>query len=104
MLKLMMELNGSFPKYVLRKGTLTSQHFNNDFEFISVEIDKISGKQCTRTLPIIDVKPMKDRLKPCDDAMFNDFLHFLNRCLTSAPEKRMTPQEAFRHPFLTSQY
>ena len=105
MLKLMMELCGKFPRHVLRKGTLSNNHFNENLEFISQEVDKINGKTCTKVLESIEVRPLKDRLVLSDDeALFTDFIHFLGRCLMLAPEKRMTPQESFLHPFLTRQY
>ena len=104
MLKLMMEMGGPFPKHMLKRGSLTSTHFNDNLEFVSFDLDKISGKPSTKVLTSFEVKPIKQRLKGGDEEMFTDFVHFLNRCLSLAPEKRMTPQEAFRHPFLTSQY
>ena len=105
MLKLMMELCGKFPRHVLRKGTLSNSHFNENLDFISQEVDKINGKTCTKVLESIEVRPLKDRLVLSDDeALFTDFIHFLGRCLMLAPEKRMTPQESFLHPFLTRQY
>ena len=35
----------------------------------------------------------------CDENQ-NDFVDFIDRCLEWKPEKRMTPEDAFRHPWI----
>ena len=44
MLKHMMEVKGRFPNKMVRKGQFMSQHFDEDNNFISVEIDRLSNK------------------------------------------------------------
>jgi serine/threonine-protein kinase PRP4 len=44
MLKLMMELKGKFSNKTLRKGQFTKQHFDDDFNFLYHEMDRISNK------------------------------------------------------------
>ena len=36
----------------------------------------------------------------CEDASQVDFVDFINCCLEWKPEKRMTPEAAFRHPWI----
>jgi len=36
----------------------------------------------------------------CEDASQADFVDFINCCLEWKPEKRMTPEDAFRHPWI----
>ena len=35
----------------------------------------------------------------CDENQ-HDFVDFIDRCLEWKPEKRMTPEDAFRHPWI----
>jgi serine/threonine-protein kinase PRP4 len=62
-----------------------------------------------RTLPM--VKPTRDlrtRLLAASSGMndaetktLNHFIDLLERCLALNPDKRITPTEALRHPFIT---
>lgn len=44
-------------------------------------------------------KPLNQVIKGSDSA----FLDFLTRCLTWEPDRRITPEEAFSHPFFTGE-
>ena len=44
MLKLMMDLKGKIPKKVLVKGMFHSQHFDSNYNFLNVEVDKVTEK------------------------------------------------------------
>jgi serine/threonine protein kinase len=35
----------------------------------------------------------------CDDTQ-SDFVDFIDNCLEWKPEKRMTPEDAFKHPWI----
>ena len=35
----------------------------------------------------------------CDSSQ-NDFVDFIDNCLEWKPEKRMTPEDAFKHPWI----
>lgn len=43
MLSLMMGLKGKLPHKVLKKGQFTSKHFDEDFNFLQEDTDKITG-------------------------------------------------------------
>ncbi len=44
MLKYMMDLKGKFSHKMIRKGQFSSQHFDEDMNFVLREIDKYTGK------------------------------------------------------------
>ncbi|CAG8746425.1 3120_t:CDS:2, partial [Acaulospora morrowiae] len=58
MLKLMMELKGKFSNKTLRKGQFTKQHFDDDFNFLYHETDRISNKEVIKVIVI--TKPVRD--------------------------------------------
>ncbi|KAJ5481675.1 hypothetical protein N7475_000487 [Penicillium sp. IBT 31633x] len=109
MLRAIMECRGKYPPKLLRRGTLAPHHFDEMLNFHSVEEDKITGRLHTK---IVDFKKptrdLKSRLmaqgtRGMSDAEVKEltlFLDLLDRCLSLNPEKRITPNEALKHPFL----
>ncbi|KGO46474.1 hypothetical protein PEX1_005650 [Penicillium expansum] len=109
MLRSIMECRGKYPPKLLRRGSLAPHHFDEMLNFHSVEEDKITGRLHTK---IVDFKKptrdLKSRLmaqgtRGMPDAEVKDltmFLDLLDRCLSLNPEKRITPAEALKHPFL----
>ncbi|KAJ3278146.1 U4/U6 small nuclear ribonucleoprotein prp4 [Borealophlyctis nickersoniae] len=107
MLKLHMELKGKFPNKQLRKGQFTSHHFDENFNFLQVETDRVSGKDVIRKVTI--TKPTSDlrsRLLPTsstsaeETALVTQFIDLLEKCTQLNPERRMTVKEALVHPFI----
>ncbi|WEW55094.1 U4/U6 small nuclear ribonucleoprotein prp4 [Emydomyces testavorans] len=108
MLRAMMECRGKFPPKFLRRGSLTHLHFDDLLNFRSVEEDKVTGRMVTRVLDF--KKPTRDlktrlmgkeaRLSDVEAKEINLFIDLLDRCLSLNPEKRCTPSEALRHPFI----
>ena len=77
--------------------------------FMSQEIDSVTGKEVVKPYNI--QKPPKELkarvvggnsggISDADMSLLNSFVDFLGRCLELNPEKRITPSEAFRHPFI----
>ncbi|KAI9312097.1 kinase-like domain-containing protein [Dichotomocladium elegans] len=110
MLKHIMEVKGKFPNRMIRKGQFCSQHFDEDNNFISVEIDRLTNKEFTKKIQI--VKPTRDiktRIMTSSSGGVTEeegrlilaFIDFLDKCLTLSPERRMSPKEALTHPFIT---
>ncbi|CAG8071005.1 unnamed protein product [Penicillium nalgiovense] len=109
MLRSIMECRGKYPPKLLRRGSLAPHHFDEMLNFHSVEEDKITGRLHTK---IVDFKKptrdLKTRLMPqgtrgMPDAEVKEltmFLDLLDRCLSLNPDKRITPAEALKHPFL----
>ncbi|OJJ51503.1 hypothetical protein ASPZODRAFT_57508 [Penicilliopsis zonata CBS 506.65] len=109
MLRSMMECRGKFPPKMLRRGSLIHQHFDEMLNFHSTEEDKVTGRLTTRVLDF--KKPPRDlktRLIGKGSRGMSDgeakelalFVDLLDRCLSLNPEKRCTPTEALKHPFL----
>lgn len=109
MLRSIMECRGKFTAKMLRKAQFAHMHFDEQTNFLSVEQDKLSGRDTVKTLPL--AKPTRDlrtRLASGakglpDDEMkeLNLFIDLLDKCLALNPEKRCTPAEALKHPFLS---
>ncbi|KAJ5648262.1 hypothetical protein N7490_004634 [Penicillium lividum] len=109
MLKSIMECRGKYPPKVLRRGSLAHLHFDDMLNFHSMEEDKITGRPVTRILDFKKpTRDLKTRLTgkgtrgmlDADVKELTLFFDFLDRCLTLNPEKRITPAEALKHPFL----
>jgi serine/threonine-protein kinase PRP4 len=107
MLLLMMDCRGRFPSKMLRRGRLTANHFTDQMVFLSHEVDSVTGKEVVKQINIQRPnKELKQRVlgagavSESEGSMLSHFVDFLGRCLELTPEKRITPSEAFRHPFL----
>lgn len=110
MLRSIMECRGKFPHKILRKGSLTYQYFDDLLNFQAIEEDKVTGRTVTKMIDIKakPVKGLKERLMPKGKRMDEQerkeielFADLLDKCLDLRPEKRITPSEALRHPFIT---
>ncbi|KAI4249988.1 MAG: hypothetical protein L6R42_008822 [Xanthoria sp. 1 TBL-2021] len=109
MLRAIMECRGKFSHKVLRKAEFGRQHFDDLLNFRSIEKDKLTGKDLVRILNF--TKPTRDlrsrlmaNAKDMDDVELKElysFIDLLDRCLNLNPEKRCTPVEALKHPFIT---
>lgn len=108
MLRSIMECRGKFTTKMLKKAQFAHMHFDEQSNFLSVEQDRLSGRDTVKTLAL--AKPTRDlrtRLASGakglpDDEMkeLNLFIDLLDKCLALNPEKRCTPAEALKHPFL----
>ncbi|KAL5338716.1 kinase-like domain-containing protein [Aspergillus crustosus] len=110
MLKSIMECRGKYPPKLLRRGSLAHLHFDDMLNFHSTEEDKITGRLATR---VVDFKKptrdLKTRLMGKGTRGMTDneakelalFMDLLDRCLSLNPEKRCTPAEALKHPFIS---
>ncbi|KAL4780234.1 kinase-like domain-containing protein [Aspergillus varians] len=110
MLKSIMECRGKYPPKLLRRGSLAHLHFDDMSNFHSTEEDKITRRLATR---VVDFKkPTRDLktrlLGPGTRGMTDSeakelalFVDLLDRCLSLNPEKRCTPAEALKHPFIS---
>ncbi|KAF3917756.1 hypothetical protein ABW20_dc0101922 [Dactylellina cionopaga] len=108
MLKSMMECRGKFSQKMLKKGQFTLMHFDEMLNFRSVEKDKLTNKDVVRvinfTKPTRELKPRllasASGMKDPEIKELNLFIDLLDRCLQLNPEKRITPLEALKHPFI----
>ncbi|KAL9615888.1 MAG: hypothetical protein Q9160_009174 [Pyrenula sp. 1 TL-2023] len=110
MLRTIMECRGRFPPKLLRRGTLTHQYFDELLNFVGTEEDKLTGRMVTKVVEV-KAKPVKDlasRIMPKgarrvgeeDRKELISFVELLERCLDLRPDRRITPVEALRHPFI----
>lgn len=109
MLKTIMDCRGKFPHKLLRKGSLTYDYFDDLLNFKSQEQDKATGRIVTKIVDI-KAKPVRDlraRLLPKDKRLTEQekkelelFADLLDKCLDLRPEKRITPNDALKHPFI----
>ena len=130
MLRAIMECRGKFSHKILRKAQFAAYHFDDLLNFRSVEKDKLTGKVsfsiakapiCMSTSqadsseqdvvrilnftrPTRDLKQrLMGNVKGMADAEIKElnlFVDLLDRCLNLNPEKRCTPAEALKHPFI----
>lgn len=109
MLRSIMECRGKIPPKFLRRGSLTHLHFDDLLNFRSTEEDKVTGRIITRVMdfkkPTRDLKTrlMGKGTRGVDDKEAKEvalFVDLLDRCLHVNPEKRCTPIEALKHPFI----
>jgi serine/threonine-protein kinase PRP4 len=49
MLKHIMDVKGKFSAKMLRKGQFTEQHFDDQYNFLSQEVDKLTNKVISMT-------------------------------------------------------
>ncbi|KAL8829085.1 MAG: hypothetical protein Q9191_002210 [Dirinaria sp. TL-2023a] len=109
MLRAIMECRGKFSHKILRKAEFAGLHFDDLLNFRSIEKDRLTNKDVVRVLNF--TKPTRDlrtrlmaNAKGMNDAELKElnlFVDLLDRCLNLNPEKRCTPNEALKHPFVT---
>ncbi|KAJ6828106.1 serine/threonine-protein kinase prpf4B isoform X1 [Iris pallida] len=104
MLRLHMELKGSFPKRMLQKGGFVDKHFDQDFNFHAIKEDPVTRKPVKRMLLNIKPKGISSFISSSrgeDPKMLADFKDLLDRIFVLDPEKRMTVSQALSHRFIT---
>ena len=110
MLRAIMECRGKFPHKLLRRGTLTYDYFDDLLNFQAQEVDKVTGRTVVKMIDI-KAKPVRDlraRLIPKDKKIDEQerkelelFVDLLDKCLDLRPEKRITPNDALKHSFIS---
>ncbi|XP_057528656.1 uncharacterized protein LOC130807464 [Amaranthus tricolor] len=104
MLRLHMELKGSFPKKMLRKGAFIERHFDQDLNFLATEEDPVTKKTLRRLLVNIKPKDIGNIIKGSageDPKMLANFKDLLEKVFVLDPDKRLTVSQALNHPFIT---
>ena len=109
MLRTIMECRGKFSHKLLRKGTFTYEYFDDLLNFQSQEFDKLTGRTVMKTIEV-KAKPLRDlrsRLMPKGKRLDEQerkevelFMDLLDKCLDLRPDKRITPTECLKHPFI----
>jgi len=109
MLRSIMDCRGKITTKMLKRAQFAHIHFDENANFRSIEQDKLTGKDTIKTLAFS--KPSRDlrtRLMSASKGLtdietkeLNLFVDLLDQCLALNPGKRMTPQEALKHPFIS---
>jgi serine/threonine-protein kinase PRP4 len=106
MLKVIMQSRGKIPHKLLRKGLFTASHFDEQVTFLSRETDTLTGKPVVKGMSFSGriERDLKSRVleyaRGEDKGVVGAFVDLLDKCLNLNPEKRITPAEALRHPFI----
>eukprot|EP00039_Didymoeca_costata_P022972 m.5710 g.5710 ORF g.5710 m.5710 type:complete len:528 (+) comp3369_c0_seq1:288-1871(+) len=108
MLKAFMDLKGKFPHKFIRKGQFRNEYFDDEYNFMVTEFDKVTRKQRMRIIDNIEAHPqlLTAKLKmpkrgDSERKKVSQFRDLLDKMLTIDPEKRITPKDALKHPFIT---
>jgi serine/threonine protein kinase len=109
MLKAIMEVKGNFSMKYLKKGEFSGKHFEDNGDFVSVDIDPKTQQWVTRKIKVIKPargRDIKSRMKQVGDpknfAEKKDvelLADLVEHCLTPSPDRRIKPEEALRSPF-----
>eukprot|EP01017_Pseudomicrothorax_dubius_P032767 TRINITY_DN4324_c0_g1_i10.p1 TRINITY_DN4324_c0_g1~~TRINITY_DN4324_c0_g1_i10.p1 ORF type:complete len:622 (-),score=149.77 TRINITY_DN4324_c0_g1_i10:97-1962(-) len=106
MLKLMMLAKGRFPHKLLKKGEYVHKHFDEDYTFLSQEIDPVTRETYVKRImmpekPTKEISAMMAPFATADDQKtLKTFVDFLEKCLALDPSKRLTPEDGLSHPFI----
>lgn len=109
MLRSIMETRGKFTTKMLKKSQFANLHFDEQANFLSVEQDKLTGRDTVKTIafskPTRDLRTRllggtKGKLSEEETKELGLFVDLLEKCLSVNPEKRITPAEALKHPFI----
>jgi serine/threonine-protein kinase PRP4 len=107
MLRLMIECRGRFPPKMLRRAQLVSSHFDDQLVFLSHETDTVTGREIVKPMNLQrPIRELKQRVaeggvvSEGEAVLLANFVDLLGRCLELNPERRISPSEAFRHPFI----
>ena len=105
MLKCMMDVKGPFPKKMLKKAEFAFKHFEMDLNmsFLLEEEDRVTKKPVRRIISNpTKIKDFAARLagQAEDKKKLSQLVDLLERMTTLDPDKRITPLDALRHPFI----
>ena len=113
MLRVIQECRGKFPKRVIIRSTLADKHFiggDPEYVFVSQERDKITGNTTMKQLNFNKTTPGRDlrarltantrTMSPAELKEVHHFIDLLEKCLQLDPARRITPNDALRHPFI----
>jgi len=107
MLKLMMDVKGSFPKKKLKKGRFHEEHFESDpnMSFIQVDTDPVTKKPIKRLIVNPTVKKdfkslLLQNAGDSDRELVLLLADLLDKMMALDPEQRIDLEKARRHPFL----
>ncbi|GFN95331.1 serine/threonine-protein kinase prp4 homolog [Plakobranchus ocellatus] len=108
MLKTIMDYKGRIPNKMIRKGMFRDQHFDQSYNFLHHEMDKITQREKVTTITSInatkdmlaDMIPFK-RLPEDQLRKVTQLKDLLDKLLALDPGKRAPINQLLTHPFIT---
>lgn len=103
MLFLHMSLRGPVSAKVLKKSLFRESHFDVNNDFLLEEIDSVTGKIFSKKVPIPrnSLKELLYDEKSDEKDLIVLLIDFLEKCLIIDPSKRITVENALKHPFIS---
>uniref|UniRef100_H3D826 Serine/threonine-protein kinase PRP4 homolog n=1 Tax=Tetraodon nigroviridis TaxID=99883 RepID=H3D826_TETNG len=107
MIKLAMDLKGKMPNKMIRKGLFKDQHFDQNLNFLYIEVDKVTERE--KVTVISTMNPTKDlladmiggqRLPEDQRKKVMQLKDLLDGTLMLDPAKRISINQALQHPFI----
>lgn len=107
MIKLAMDVKGKMPNKMIRKGLFKDQHFDQNLNFLYIEVDKVTEREKITVMSTIN--PTKDLLadmiggQRLPEEMRKKVMQLkdlLDGTLMLDPAKRITINQALQHPFI----
>eukprot|EP00112_Aurelia_sp_Birch-Aquarium-sp1_P011169 Seg2353.3 transcript_id=Seg2353.3/GoldUCD/mRNA.D3Y31 product="Serine/threonine-protein kinase PRP4" protein_id=Seg2353.3/GoldUCD/D3Y31 len=107
MLKLMMELKGKISNKLLRKARFKDQHFDDNFNFLYTEVDKVTQREKITTISNIQGKDLMEVLVGGQRFASEDMKRkvgqlkdLLDRIFMIDAAKRISLNQCLTHPFI----
>ncbi|XP_030630089.1 serine/threonine-protein kinase PRP4 homolog [Chanos chanos] len=107
MLKVAMDLKGKMPNKMIRKGLFKDQHFDQNLNFLYIEVDKVTEREKITVMSTIN--PTKDlladmvgrqRLPEDQRKKVVQLKDLLDQILMLDPAKRISINQALQHPYI----
>ncbi|KAL2085984.1 hypothetical protein ACEWY4_019304 [Coilia grayii] len=107
MIKLAMDVKGKMPNKMIRKGLFKDQHFDQNLNFLYIEVDKVTEREKVTVMSTIN--PTKDllsdmvggqRLPEEQRKKVMQLKDLLDSTLMLDPAKRISINQALQHPFI----
>ncbi|XP_060756052.1 pre-mRNA processing factor 4Bb isoform X2 [Neoarius graeffei] len=107
MIKLAMDLKGKMPNKMIRKGLFKDQHFDQNLNFLYIEVDKVTEREKVTVMSTIN--PTKDvladliggqRLPEEQRKKVMQLKDLLDGTLMLDPAKRISINQALQHSFI----
>lgn len=103
MLKFIIDLKGKLPAK-FKNATCWRKYFNSEGSLYHETVDPVTRQTARKVISSLRARTtLHQRYCECsgkNEDIGSSLLDFLDRCLTLDPHKRMTPEDALRHPYL----
>jgi serine/threonine-protein kinase PRP4 len=107
MLKLFMDAKGKIPNKITKRAQFKATHFDSDFNFMYVEIDKVTDRE--KVVKLSNIQVSRDlqaeliagqKLPPDQLKKVKQLADLLDKALMLDPSKRLGIGQSLSHPFI----